>query len=96
MGPPDGHVNGSTGAHSAAAVPVLLGMSPPQFTADQIKDFVSQLETPFEPSVIEWRVANTTKDKKRSLPSTCSATRRAVWCMVYISDRRVINNSGQA
>lgn len=65
MGPPNGHANGSTGAHSAAAVPVLLGMPPPQLTADQIKDFVAQLEVPFDPSVIEWRVTNTTKDRKR-------------------------------
>jgi hypothetical protein len=36
-----------------------------QFTADQIKDFVSQLEIPFDPAVVEWRVTNTTKDKNR-------------------------------
>src|SRR5258708_33053038 len=40
-------------------------MSQPQFSADQIRFFVSQLETPFDPSVIEWRVTNTTKDRQR-------------------------------
>jgi hypothetical protein len=66
MSPPNGHANGTTGGtNGVVPAPVLLGMSQPQFTADQIKDFVSQLETPFDPAVIEWRVMNTSKDKKR-------------------------------
>jgi len=41
-------------------------MSPAtQFTPEQIKTLVVELELPFNPSVIEWRVTNTTKDKRR-------------------------------
>ncbi len=49
--------------HTPTSTPaVLLGMSPtPQFTPEQIKEFVAQLEVPFDPSVIEWRVINTSK-----------------------------------
>lgn len=66
MSPPNGHAKGTTGGPNATVpAPVLIGMSQPQFAADQIKVFVSQLETPFDPSVIEWRVTNTTRDKKR-------------------------------
>ncbi|HWZ42414.1 MAG TPA: hypothetical protein VNW97_03015 [Candidatus Saccharimonadales bacterium] len=37
-------------------------MSPPtQFTLEQIKELVAELEVPFDPLVIEWRVTNTTK-----------------------------------
>jgi hypothetical protein len=40
----------------------LLGMSPAtQFASEQIKELVAELEVPFDPSVIEWRVTNTTK-----------------------------------
>jgi hypothetical protein len=43
---------------------VLLGSMPPaQFTREQINQFVAQLEMPFDPSVIEWRVTNTCKGK---------------------------------
>jgi hypothetical protein len=31
------------------------------YTPSQIKEFVSLLEMPFDPSIIEWRVINTSK-----------------------------------
>src|SRR5215467_10161450 len=42
-------------------------MSPstgPQFSLDQIKELIAELEVPFYPSLIEWRVTNTTKSGK--------------------------------
>jgi hypothetical protein len=69
MSPPNGYANGLEGGadHLSKSVPpaVLLGMSSaPQLTAEQIKEFVALLEVPFDPSVIEWRVTNTTKGKE--------------------------------
>src|SRR5215472_7851900 len=42
-------------------------MSPstgPQFSLAQIKQLIAELEVPFDPAVIEWRVTNTTKSGK--------------------------------
>jgi len=42
-------------------------MSPssgPRFSPDQIKELIAELEVPFDPSLIEWRVTNTTKSGK--------------------------------
>jgi hypothetical protein len=48
---------------------VLLGPTPTaQFTREQINEFVAQLEAPFDPSVIEWRVINTSKGKVNGTP----------------------------
>lgn len=35
-----------------------------QFSPDQIKELIVELEVPFDPAVIEWRVTNTTKSRK--------------------------------
>ena len=66
MSLPNGHANGSVGStdqlhQPAPSVPVpgLNAASP--FSPAQIKEFVALLEIPFEPSVIEWRVTNTSK-----------------------------------
>jgi hypothetical protein len=65
MSPPNGHANGSAGRaeqphrSSSALIPGVNGS--PQFTPAQIKEFVGLLEIPFEPTVIEWRVTNTSK-----------------------------------
>jgi hypothetical protein len=66
MSPPNGRANGSEGGteHPNRPVPpaVLLGMSPTtHFKPKQINEFVALLEVPFDSSVIEWRVTNTTK-----------------------------------
>jgi hypothetical protein len=35
-----------------------------QFSTDQMKELIAELEVPFDPAVIEWRVTNTTKSGK--------------------------------
>ena len=66
MGPPNGHVNGCPNGpfetRESASPAVLLETSPPsRFTPEQIREFVTLLEVPFDSSVIEWRVTNTSK-----------------------------------
>ena len=66
MSPPNGHANGSVGntdnTNKSVLPAVLPGMSTmPQYTPEQIKTFVALLEVPFDPSVIQWRVTNTSK-----------------------------------
>lgn len=39
------------------------GSAFPQFTAEHVKTLVAALEVPFDSSVIEWRVTNTTKNE---------------------------------
>lgn len=67
MNPPNGKTNGSVinevdGESSVPPVAVAAVSSPLQYTPEQIKELVTLLELPFDPSVIEWRVTNTTKD----------------------------------
>jgi len=66
MSPPNGHANSSVGSTDqfhqpapSAFVPGTNAVS--QFSPAQIKEFVSLLEVPFDPGVIEWRVTNTSK-----------------------------------
>jgi hypothetical protein len=40
----------------------MAASGPVQYEPEQIQQFVALLELPFDPSVIEWRVTNTTKD----------------------------------
>ena len=66
MSPLNGQTNGSGSSLLDTKQPTsstaLLGTSTPQqFTPEQIKKFVDLLEVPFDGSVIEWRVTNTTK-----------------------------------
>jgi hypothetical protein len=66
MSPPNGRANSSGSSHldtTQPALPVaLLGTgTPPQFTPEQINEFVGLLEVPFDASVVEWRVTNTSK-----------------------------------
>src|SRR5260370_11037335 len=68
MSPPNGRSNapmaGEDRTHESQPPGILLGPSRPgQFTREQINQFVAQLEVPFDPSVIEWRVTSTTKGK---------------------------------
>lgn len=65
MSPPNGKPNGSaaTDDPTQAFGAVIAGMHS-QFTADQIKSYVSRLEVPFEASVLNWRVTNTSKNGK--------------------------------
>ena len=36
----------------------------PRFSVDQMKELIAELEVPFDPAIIEWRVTNTTKSGK--------------------------------
>jgi hypothetical protein len=62
MSPPNGHINGSvsTEGRSQPSGIATFGQNA-QFSPDQVRRFVELLEVPFDPSVIEWRVTNTSK-----------------------------------
>jgi hypothetical protein len=71
MTAPNGRANGSAIENPKEQVartivppaPMRLTTAP-QFSIDEIKHFISELEVPFDPAVIEWRVTNTTKSGK--------------------------------
>jgi len=71
MTPANGRANGgadprSTGAdHSALGTASLQTQTAQQFSPQEIKELVAELEIPFEPSVIEWRVTNTAQGQSR-------------------------------
>ena len=70
MKAPNGHASDAVGRSHAKGVdeptprfsllPAPAGSS---FSPEQIKELVMALEVPFDPSVIEWRVTNTTKNQ---------------------------------
>jgi len=62
MSAPNGYVNGKGGSHSATGEPQA---DAPAASVEEIKLLVAELEVPFDPAVIEWRVTNTARDKKR-------------------------------
>ena len=68
---PNGHANGdatafSNGAESgAAAVLARSSDGSNRFSHEEIKGCTAELEVPFDPRVIEWRVTNTSHDKSR-------------------------------
>lgn len=64
---PNGQERTNTPANGAdkTALASLVSSAAERFSADRIKELVRELEVPFDPGVIEWRVTNTSKDKKR-------------------------------
>jgi hypothetical protein len=68
---PNGHANSDATASAngaevgpaPAVIRTLDGAS--RFTHDEIKRYTDELEVPFDPHVIEWRVTNTSQDKTR-------------------------------
>ena len=62
MSGPNGHAeaNDSSVSNPLTAAPNMPSTSP--FTPEKVKQFVAALEVPFDPSQIEWRVMNTTKN----------------------------------
>src|ERR1051326_1276955 len=67
MSPPNGKPNGSATNHEPTlANPAIIVAANSQwnFTPEEVKAFVSRLEVPFEPAVINWRVTNTSKNGK--------------------------------
>ena len=67
----NGRANGgadprSIGAdHSALGIASLQTQTAQQFSPQEIKELVAELEIPFEPSVTEWRVTNTAQGQSR-------------------------------
>ena len=65
MSTPNGKPNGSaTNDEPTHALGAVISGIPSPFTSDQIKSYVSRLEVPFEVSVLNWRVTNTSKNGK--------------------------------
>jgi Rad52/22 family double-strand break repair protein len=68
MSRPNGHISGSVPGEPRPQPPgpndAMFGQSA-QFSPEQVRRFVELLEVPFEPSVIEWRVTNTSKSNGR-------------------------------
>ena len=68
---PNGHANGDATAFSngaefgAAAVLARSSDGSNRFSHEEIKGCTAELEVPFDPRVIEWRVTNTSHDKSR-------------------------------
>ena len=70
MSGPNGRANGGVtasvnGADASASPAFVTSDVSGRFTPDEIKRYTSELETPFDPHVIEWRVTNTSHDKTR-------------------------------
>jgi hypothetical protein len=67
MTAPNGHAGSSSPPHVSvdnALASQHLG-SDSRLTDDRIRQIIDDLEVPFDPHVIEWRVTNTAKDKRR-------------------------------
>ncbi len=61
---PNGHVNDHGTSTSNPPLAILGAPSTSPFTAEGLKEAVAALEAPFHPSLIEWRVTNTTKNQQ--------------------------------
>ena len=67
MSPPNGHINGSATVECkqlSNPSDATFGQNA-QFSPERVRHFVELLEVPFDPSVIEWRVTNTSKASGR-------------------------------
>ena len=66
MTAPNGHAGSSSAAHVNGTDNALASRHPGScLTGDRIRQIIDDLEVPFAASVIEWRVTNTAKDKRR-------------------------------
>ena len=71
MSPANGHANGvavgqpSQTTGPVAAADMLDVPATSLFASQKVQELFKELEVPFDPSVIEWRVTNATKDKTR-------------------------------
>jgi hypothetical protein len=64
MNGPNGHAHESDASASVTSPAALAMAGVPQFSAEKVKELVAELEVPFDPSQIEWRVMNTTKNQQ--------------------------------
>jgi hypothetical protein len=62
MSDPNGHAEANDSSVSNPLTAALNLPSTSPFTPEKVKEFVAALEVPFDPSQIEWRVMNTTKN----------------------------------
>ncbi|MGH9511357.1 MAG: Rad52/Rad22 family DNA repair protein [Terriglobales bacterium] len=53
--------------HSALTAPLMNTPPVERFSAEKIRALVAELEVPFDPSVIEWRITNTANGQQRGL-----------------------------
>ena len=71
MSPANGHANGAAVSQSSqttgpvAAADVLNGPATSPVASQKVQELFKELEVPFDPSVIEWRVTNTAKKELR-------------------------------
>jgi hypothetical protein len=63
MNPANGHAQRGR-APAPEPPPAVVSPGVPPIAAERIKELVTALEVPFDPSLIEWRVMNTTKNKQ--------------------------------
>lgn len=63
MSPANGHAQKDP-TPTSAPPPAILTPSALQVPAERVKELVAALEVPFDPSQIEWRVMNTTKNQQ--------------------------------
>jgi hypothetical protein len=64
MSGPNGHVHEQGGTPSVPPSAGLVPPTGPQYSPEKVKELVAALEVPFDPSQIEWRVMNTTKNQQ--------------------------------
>ena len=63
MSRPNGHAQKDR-ASASGAPPAMPAPGDLQVPAERVKELVAALEVPFDPSQIEWRVMNTTKNQQ--------------------------------
>jgi len=64
MSAPNGHAHDAAASMSGSPPAVLSTPAVFQVPPERIKEIVAALEVPFDPSQIEWRVTNTTKNQQ--------------------------------
>lgn len=67
MPAPNGHAGSSSppAVNGSESVPSLITNGAASLGTERIAQIITALQVPFDPSVIEWRVTNTAKDKAR-------------------------------
>jgi Rad52/22 family double-strand break repair protein len=65
MRAPNGYVHGRDATTTMSGPPpTTKGMPATRYSVERVKQLVATLEVPFDPSQIEWRVMNTTKNRQ--------------------------------
>lgn len=68
MSAPNGHAGSSSASKMSGTEGVPLAVNrdvPARLSSERLEHFITELQVPFEPSLIEWRVTNTKKGKAR-------------------------------